>query len=89
MDMSKSFPNKNHDDVRRHDSTVQYIFYGDVRRHDNSKLVKYSNFKLYLAGMQQNCKIWACLVTTVLLTSQIRPAFRVKRTEFWLLVLHV
>ena len=29
----------NQDDVRRHDSTVHYIFYDDVRRHDSSKLV--------------------------------------------------
>ena len=32
----------NHDDVRRHDSTVHYIFYDDVSRHDSSKLVKYN-----------------------------------------------
>ena len=37
----KDFTNINHDNVRRHDSTVHYIIYGDVRRHDSSKLVKY------------------------------------------------
>ena len=41
IDMSKFFTNINHDDVRRHDSTVHYIFYEDVRRHDSSKLVKF------------------------------------------------
>ena len=40
IDMSKFFPNINHDDVRRHDSTVHYILYDDVHRHDSSKLVK-------------------------------------------------
>ena len=39
FDMSKFFTNINHDDVRRHDSTVHYIFYDDVCRHDSSKLV--------------------------------------------------
>ena len=38
--MSKSLQTLNHDDVRRHDSTVHYIFYDDVRRHDSSKVVK-------------------------------------------------
>ena len=37
--MSKSLQTLNLDDVRRHDSTVHYIFYDDVRRHDSSKLV--------------------------------------------------
>ena len=46
MDMSNSFPNKNHDDVCRHDSTVHYIFYDDVHRHDSSKLV----LTIYLAA---------------------------------------
>ena len=41
MDMSNSFPNKKHDNGRRHDSTVHYIFYDDVSRHDSSKLVKH------------------------------------------------
>ena len=41
IDMSKFFTNINHDDVRRHDSTVHYIFYDDVRPHDSSKLVKF------------------------------------------------
>ena len=40
IDMSKSLQTLNHDDVRRHDSTVHYIFYDDMRRHDSSKLVK-------------------------------------------------
>ena len=40
IDMSKFFTNINHDDARRHDSTVHYIFYDDRRRHDSSKLVK-------------------------------------------------
>ena len=37
IDISKSFTNMNHDDVRRHDSTVHYTFYDDMRRHDSSK----------------------------------------------------
>ena len=41
IDMSKFFANINHDDVRRHDSTVHYILNDDVRRHDSSKLVKF------------------------------------------------
>ena len=36
IDMSKSLQTLNHDDVRRHDSTVHYIFDGD----DSSKLAK-------------------------------------------------
>ena len=36
IDMSKFFTNTNHDEVRRHDSTVHYIFYDDVRRHDST-----------------------------------------------------
>ena len=40
IDMSKFFTYTNHDDVRRHDSTVHYIFYDDVHRLDSSKLVK-------------------------------------------------
>ena len=50
IDMSKSLQTLNHDDVRRHDSTVHYIFYDDVRRHDSSKLVNVSSniyFVLY------------------------------------------
>ena len=43
IDMSNSLPTLNHDDVRRHDSTVHYIFYDDVRRHDSSKLIKHNN----------------------------------------------
>ena len=34
----------NHDDVRRHDSTVHYINHDDVRRHDSSKLVNMTSF---------------------------------------------
>ena len=43
--MSRFFTNINHDDVRRHDSTVHYSFYDDVRRHDSSKVVKVSKNK--------------------------------------------
>ena len=39
IDVSMFFTNINHDDVRRHDSTVHYILYDDVRRHDSSKVV--------------------------------------------------
>ena len=55
IDMSKSLQTLNHDDVRRHDSTVHYIFYDDVRRHDSSKLVNqgkvmlnYSNLSCFI-----------------------------------------
>ena len=39
IDMSRLFTNMNHDDMRDHDSTVHYIFYDEVCRHDSSKLV--------------------------------------------------
>ena len=38
--MSRFFTNMNHHDVCRHDSTVHYIFYDDVHRHDSNELVK-------------------------------------------------
>ena len=43
--MLKSLQTLNHDDVRRHDSTVHYIFYDDVRRHDSSKVVNQDSEK--------------------------------------------
>ena len=46
IDMSRLFTNINHDDARRHDSTVHYIFCDNVRRHDSSKLVNISTWSI-------------------------------------------
>ena len=62
IDMSKLFTNINHDDARRHDSTVHYIFCDNVRRHDSTvHYIFCDNVRRHDSSKLVNISTWSIL----------------------------